>query len=409
MTQSICSRLGYLGIFVFSMLLSWVMRDYGASALAWIPQLSDACKTVVCFGKMAVFRIGFTSLLFHGTHFLLLLGVDSKRDWRAHVQNHWWGSKAFVWVSILVCTFLMPNSVFVVYAEMARWGAGLFILLQLVLLLDFAYSWNRAWAEKESPAWYAAILVACLALLGGALALIVLMYVSFTGREYCGLFSGYITVCLVLGVGYTFASCLKVVEHGALLPSAVIFAYCAYLCWAAVLSVPADDYRSACITFSVRGAPQTYEIVLGALFTFVSVARSTFAASSRSQDIIGTGGGRRAAAVPDMAGPAPATMVGDDHSEEEDEEAGEGAGTGYSYAFFHFTFLLASAYVAMLMSNWSFEGDSAYTIDRGWVSVWVKVGSMVAASLLYIWSLFAPLLFPDRDFGHGPSSVTYSI
>jgi hypothetical protein len=37
-------------------------------------------------------------------------------------------------------------------------------------------------------------------------------------------------------------------------------------------------------------------------------------------------------------------------------------------------------------------------IDIGWASVWVKTGALWLTSLLYVWTLVAPSLFPDRDF-----------
>jgi len=60
----------------------------------------------------------------------------------------------------------------------------------------------------------------------------------------------------------------------------------------------------------------------------------------------------------------------------------------------------------MLLIGWSLDGIeedagssiSHLTLDRGWASVWVKVVSSWVCSLLYIWTLVAPLLFPDREF-----------
>jgi hypothetical protein len=37
-------------------------------------------------------------------------------------------------------------------------------------------------------------------------------------------------------------------------------------------------------------------------------------------------------------------------------------------------------------------------IDVGWTSVWLKCVTVVAASALYVWTLVAPAVFPDREF-----------
>jgi len=41
----------------------------------------------------------------------------------------------------------------------AKFGAGLFLLIQVIILLDFTHSWNDAWVEKDEQKWYAEFLV----------------------------------------------------------------------------------------------------------------------------------------------------------------------------------------------------------------------------------------------------------
>lgn len=70
----------------------------------------------------------------------------------------------------------------------------------------------------------------------------------------------------------------------------------------------------------------------------------------------------------------------------------------YSYSFFYLIFALASMYSAMLLSGWTSTDESTDLIDVGWTSVWVRIGTEWVTAGLYIWSLVAPLLFPDREF-----------
>lgn len=37
--------------------------------------------------------------------------------------------------------------------QVARFGSGLFLLVQVVILLDFSHSWNAAWVEKDEQKW----------------------------------------------------------------------------------------------------------------------------------------------------------------------------------------------------------------------------------------------------------------
>lgn len=58
---------------------------------------------------------------------------------------------------------LCPVCVVPVWFYIGMAGAFCFILIQLVLLIDFAHSWNESWVEKmeegNSRCWYAGTLL----------------------------------------------------------------------------------------------------------------------------------------------------------------------------------------------------------------------------------------------------------
>lgn len=84
---------------------------------------------------------------------------------------------------------------------------------------------------------------------------------------------------------------------------------------------------------------------------------------------------------------------------DEVEEKEKAKPVTYSYAFFHIIFSLASMYSAMLLTGWSTSvGESGKLVDVGWPSVWVRILTGWATAALYMWSLVAPILFPDREF-----------
>lgn len=55
-------------------------------------------------------------------------------------------------------------------------------------------------------------------------------------------------------------------------------------------------------------------------------------------------------------------------------------------------------YIAMLMTGWGVGAEEKDLLDVGWLSVWVKLVSQWLTAALYLWTLVAPALFPDRVF-----------
>lgn len=60
-------------------------------------------------------------------------------------------------------------------------------------------------------------------------------------------------------------------------------------------------------------------------------------------------------------------------------------------------------YIGHMLTNWQLlhkESHDSYTVDTGVVAVWVKIVSSWLVILLYIWSIIAPTVLPDREWGH---------
>jgi len=93
-------------------------------------------------------------------------------------------------------------------------------------------------------------------------------------------------------------------------------------------------------------------------------------------------------------------------SSDTDSEVDAEAKVPYNFSFFHFTFLLAAMYLGMVLTNWQSisivtgEGltDNTILIDQGPSAVWVKMISSWVTLLLFIWTMIAPVLFPNRKF-----------
>ena len=104
------------------------------------------------------------------------------------------------------------------------------------------------------------------------------------------------------------------------------------------------------------------------------------------------------------AGSLPANALDDDDDDSDDgrdSKDDERSGTQYNYSLFHIIFLLATTWVATLLTqNIDVEtaGDFAPVGRTYWAS-WVKIVSAWLCYVIYSWSLIAPVVMPER-FGH---------
>ncbi len=78
----------------------------------------------------------------------------------------------------------------------------------------------------------------------------------------------------------------------------------------------------------------------------------------------------------------------------------EADGVTYNWSLFHIMFALATLYVMMTLTNWYSPGSdvSIQSINANMSAVWVKIISAWLCFAIYMWTLAAPVLLPDRDF-----------
>jgi len=85
---------------------------------------------------------------------------------------------------------------------------------------------------------------------------------------------------------------------------------------------------------------------------------------------------------------------------------GEATGTfpiSSASIYFQLLLILSAFYYAMLLTNW---GNPTVFEDKGTIpyyqandqSFWVKLVCQWLSTLIYLFSMFAPVIFPDRDF-----------
>lgn len=382
-----------------------------------IPGQSESaihCNEAV--GYLAVYRICFALVGFFFLMLLIMLGVKSSQDPRSGIQNGFWGIKFLVVVGIAVGAFFMPPGFAEPWMIIGMIGGFLFIIIQLVLIIDFGHSLNESWVAKyeetENKGYYVLLIGSTFLCYGVSIAAVVLYYVYYIGSgtsSSCDEHKSFISVNLILCVIFTVISVMPQIQdannNSGLLQSGIITLYTMYLTWSAMANNPNKDcnpdwMRLANQTAAATTAPPTdgtvehpaldTQSIIGLCIWMVCVLYSTIRNSSH------TSVGRMTISSSEKAltdSEAPASNDGEARVWDD-----EGEGVAYSYSFFHFMFLLASLYVMMTLTNWFSPSDDLQTLNANAAAMWVKISSSWMCIALYIWTMIAPAVLPDRDF-----------
>ncbi|XP_028759944.1 probable serine incorporator [Neltuma alba] len=383
------ARIAYCGLFGASLIVSWILREVAKPLLGNISWINTSgTRSEEFLQVQAVLRVSLGNFLFFSILALIMIGVKDRNDRRDSWHHGGWIAKIVIWVLLVVLMFFLPDVVFVVYGWISKFGAGLFLLVQVVILLDFVHSWNDAWVEKDEQKWYVALLVISIGCYLAAFTLSGILFIWFdpSGHD-CGLNIFFLVMTMIIALAIGIIS-LHPQVNGSLLPASVISLYCAYVCYTGLSSEP-HDY--ACNGLGNSKAVTVSTLVLGLLTTVLSVLYSALRAGSSTSFLSPPSSPKSGGKKPLLE--AEEMEEGKGKKQEKDAEP-----VSYSYSFFHLIFALASMYSAMLLSGWTSSSDSSGLVDVGWTSVWVRICTEWATAALYVWTIVAPVVLPDRQF-----------
>ncbi|AWP19522.1 Serine incorporator 1 [Scophthalmus maximus] len=377
-----------------------------------IPGVEGHVNCDVLVGYKAVYRVCFGMAMFFLLFSLLMIKVRSSHDPRAALHNGFWFFKFAAATAITIASFFISEGPFTTvwfYVGMA--GAFCFILIQLVLLIDFAHSWNESWVEKmeegNSRCWYAALLSVTALNYLLSLVSLVLFYVYYTHSGGCTENKVFISINMLLCLTASVLSILPQIQESqprsGLLQSSLVTLYTMYLTWSAMTNEPDRNCNPSLLGIiglnSTSPAGQDHVVqwwdaqgIVGLILFLMCVLYSSIRNSSNAQV-------NKLTLTSDES-----ALIEDGPQGDSFEEAGglsravdnEKDGVTYSYSFFHFMLFLASLYIMMTLTNCP---DSNYeAMTSKWPSVWVKISSSWICIALYVWTLMAPLVLVNRDF-----------
>lgn len=393
------------------------MTSFAREQLAKIKPLCDHVGHVECqalVGYYAVYRIMFSLTVFFTLMGILMIGVKNSKDKRAGIQNGFWAVKALILAGITVGAFFIPQGTFEdVWMYFGLTGGFTFIIIQLVLLIDFAYSWNESWLSKKEDEtsdcgkWFKIMLTVTFGIFVVCITGAVVMFV-FYGKPGCRLNQFFISFNLILCVILSVTSILPKVQEenpsSGLLQASVVSAYMLFLTWSAVTSSLKEgcnpslgDIITGSSSNHTSGSGTGLDAasivsiivwVLLVMYSSISTAGKVGTGAAEDGGFLRMNDHNESAVDTDAEGQKGQVV----HDDEED-------GVAYNYSLFHLVLACAALYIMMCLTNWLDPSGDLQAFQRSNAAMWVKTISAWCCAALYGWTLVAPIILTDRDFG----------
>ncbi|MBA0756813.1 hypothetical protein Gotri_019958 [Gossypium trilobum] len=322
------ARYVYGLIFLASNLLAWAVRDYGRNAFPEMERLKNCQGGRGCLGAEGVLRVSL------GCFVSFILYIDGL------------------------------NTCFPVarVGEIAHFGAGVFLLVQLVSVISFI-TWLNDCCQSDKTEDKCHIHVMLLATAAYIICIvgIIMMYVWYAPEPSCLLNIFFITWTLVLIQLMTSVSLHPKVrtqtspdcERGYLNSGTHGTLY----------SIHLEPAGENCIRKAEASNRTDWLTIISFIVALLAMVIATFSTGIDSQCF-------------QVKKEAPA------------EDA-----VPYGYGFFHFVFATGAMYFAMLLIGWNTHHIiKKWTIDVGWTSTWVRIVNEWLAVCVYLWMLVAPVI-----------------
>ncbi|XP_074542846.1 serine incorporator 2 [Halichoeres trimaculatus] len=383
-----------------------------------IPLYENKVNCDIIVGYKSVYRMCFAMACFFFLFSIIMIRVRSSKDPRAAIQNGFWFFKFLLLVGITVGAFFIPDGTFTtVWYYFGVVGSFIFIIIQLILLIDFAHSWNQSWLEKaeegNTKCWFAALLFVTISCFALAFTAVVLFYVYYTQPDDCTEHKVFISLnflfCIVVSVVAILPKVQEAQPSSGLLQASLISLYTMYVTWSAMSNNPNRKCNPSLLSLVQPSSPtpppgvpsptagpvnaQWWDAqgIVGLIIFLFCTLYASIRSSNNSQvnKLMQTEDGQGLTAIEEPE-------TGEDGVRRAVDN--EGDGVTYSYSFFHFSLFLASLYIMMTLTNWYKPDDDYKVMQSTMPAVWVKICSSWIGLALYLWTLVAPLVLPDRDF-----------
>ncbi|KAJ4848602.1 hypothetical protein Tsubulata_045189 [Turnera subulata] len=306
--------------------------------------------------------------------FMFVTAIKTRKLYEARNTWHsgWWALKIFLLIISMAASFFLPSKYIQQYGEFARIGAGIFLVLQLVSVIEFISWWNKYWMpdQERKQSCSLGLFMSTMFYVASTCG-IVAMYFLYGHSLDCSLNIFFITWTAVLLLVMMSVSLHSKVNRG-LLSSGIMASYLVFLCWSAIRSEPANV---RCNKQNHANGHTEWTTILSFLFAICAIVMATFSTGIDSQSF----------------------KFRKDHVQQEDD-------IPYDYGFFHLVFAFGAMYFGMLFISWNLKSSSKkWIIDVSWASTWVKILNQWFAAAIYLWKLMSPVVRQPKVMNHEDS------
>ncbi|KAK1417309.1 hypothetical protein QVD17_26435 [Tagetes erecta] len=358
------ARYVYSLMFLLANLLAWAVRDYGQNVLTEMNKLKSCEGGEECLGTQGVLRVSMGCFIFYFIMFVSTSGTKKLHGRKELWHSGWWSAKIVLIVILVVLPFFLPTQIILIYGSIAHFGAGVFLLIQLISMISFITWLNECClSEKFAERWRTHFMLLATTAYVVCILGIILMYIWYTPQLTCLLNIFFITWTLFLLQLMTSVSLHPKVNAGLLTPG-LMGLYVVFLCWSAIRSEPPDV---TCLRKSE--ASRDWLTIISFIVALLAMVIATFSTGIDSKCF----------------------QSQKDEKEEEDD-------VPYGFGFFHLVFASGIMYFAMLLIGWnSHHTMKKWTIDVGWTSTWVRIVNEWLAVCVYLWMLVSPIVWKSRQ------------
>ncbi|PRQ46612.1 putative serine incorporator/TMS membrane protein [Rosa chinensis] len=361
------ARYVYGLMFLLANLLAWAVRDYGKSFLMEMKRLERCGGQNECLAAEGVLRVSLGCFLFYFSMFLSTAGASKLNESRDTWQSGWWSAKIVLWIVFIIIPFLLPSAIIKIYGVVAHFGAGVFLLIQLISIISFIRWVNDCCQySKSERCQIHSMLIATTAYVVSLVG-IIMMYIWYSPDPSCFINIFFITWTLVLLQLMTSVSLHPKVNAGILTPG-LMGLYIVFICWFAIRSEPVAG--NPCNRKAEASQHRDWLSIISFVIGVLAIVIATFSTGIDSKCF----------------------QFKKDETESEDD-------VPYGYGFFHFVFATGAMYFAMLLISWNTTNHTMekWTIDVGWTSTWVRIVNEWIAVCVYLWMLVGPIIWKSRQ------------